>query len=293
VGRTCFYRAASHGQAAVIQELIKIPEVDVNFCTIEGASPLNIACQQGHVNVVELILADPRVDVNVGNTQGATALFFACQEGHIGVVQLLLNHPATDVNLPTFKKVTPFYIACETGHVDIVQLLLKNPHVDFNAAASDNMTPFISAITMGHLEIVIRILIQGKNFKYVHEFEDESTLELARKESKEMYAVIEDYEKSPERFRRKWRELYEISVEEASEVLILIRLLGEQYLRFEFAPEKNGCVIRNQTIRFFKITLQLPFEIQMLIANYFALRPHDFIKSVHLTKASHKIWAAL
>ena len=73
--RTAFFRACGHGRVAVVEFLLKSPQVDVNKPQNQGFTPFNIACQEGYCEVVALLLADKRADVNATEKSGGTPFY--------------------------------------------------------------------------------------------------------------------------------------------------------------------------------------------------------------------------
>ena len=62
--------------------------------TIDGRTPLFLACRKGHTEVVQLLLDEAWGEVNVNQAiigHGVTPLYMACQEGHTEIVALLLD----------------------------------------------------------------------------------------------------------------------------------------------------------------------------------------------------------
>lgn len=56
-GRTALHHAADSGDTALVQVLLKRPDVDVNRRSFNGHTPLTIAWGRGHTSVVRLLLA--------------------------------------------------------------------------------------------------------------------------------------------------------------------------------------------------------------------------------------------
>jgi ankyrin repeat protein len=89
-GRTPLSRTAMRGHVAVLESLLKISDVNLNYLRDPcGATPLSWAAEFGYEAVVKLLLA--RDDVNPNQiSNGRTPLMFAAERGHDVVVKLLL-----------------------------------------------------------------------------------------------------------------------------------------------------------------------------------------------------------
>jgi len=152
------------GNIDVIKSLISIG-TNINISTINGSTPLFIACETGQYDVVKLLLENDAV-VDQADDNGCTPLYVACQMGHTRVARLLLNNSA-DVNRPTYYGDTPLYTACEEGYVDVVRLLLENG-ADVDRAASAEHTPLHVSCWKGNIDTVRVLLENGANInKYI------------------------------------------------------------------------------------------------------------------------------
>jgi ankyrin repeat protein len=76
----------------VVNLLLARKEIQINQAMDDGATPLNMACQQGHVKVVKALLARTEVQINKPMNNGATPLIVASYLGNSSVVDVLLSH---------------------------------------------------------------------------------------------------------------------------------------------------------------------------------------------------------
>ena len=72
-GYTILHAAAVNNRAREVAKLVKMRGVNVNCVTCMGDTPLVIACQRGYATVVEQLLKVPRVDVGYKDIYGRTA----------------------------------------------------------------------------------------------------------------------------------------------------------------------------------------------------------------------------
>ncbi|KAL2830947.1 ankyrin repeat-containing domain protein [Aspergillus pseudoustus] len=94
-----------------------------NVRTPLGENALLLATRKGSLAVVKEILKDNEVDVNSTDHSGWNALRWATREGNREMVQILLAHPRTGVNLFGLDGRSALTIAMHYGYCDIAVLL--------------------------------------------------------------------------------------------------------------------------------------------------------------------------
>ena len=89
-----------------------------------GYSPLFAACEYGHVHLVELLVSTHRVSINLRATvDGTSPLYIACQENQAAIsARLLQCHAAPDLATPEGR--TPLHAACLSASLECALLLL-------------------------------------------------------------------------------------------------------------------------------------------------------------------------
>lgn len=139
-GATGIYKAAVHGHAHIVAELLKIPELYVKARYGGGATPIFAASFRGHTEIVKLLIADKRTDINVRTDFGDTPLRTAIVNGHTAVVKLLLDAGAFVNDFNEYEK-----IATACNYVEIKQLLLeqRKKHIQFHQIAMFTL-PYLS-----------------------------------------------------------------------------------------------------------------------------------------------------
>ena len=188
---------------------------------------LHSACSSGDTEVVRLLLADPRVDPTRTDNDGRTPLHYACYNGRHEVVRLLLADPRVDPARADNSGRTPLHRACSTGHHEIVRLLLADPRVDPTHTDNNGWSPLHRARDNGHAEVVS--LLQG-------------------------YAL----DPVATRFRLRCELGY--PQQRAAETFACVVFASDGLLRVrETAGSKSA--------RFFRVTLRLLMELQMLLCN--------------------------
>ena len=137
--------AATSGDLAKVEALLKENPGLVNVRDNQGFTPLHNAAARGHREIVELLLIN-KAEVNARTTlgdapagesvpltvallyrqlQGATPLHMAAFPGHQEVAESLLAHGA-DVNAKNQDGATPLHLAALAGRKGMAELLLAH-----------------------------------------------------------------------------------------------------------------------------------------------------------------------
>ena len=159
-GVTPLFLAAQQGHASVVRLLLKARGIDVNLVEQFGSSPLCIAVQSGREEIVELLLATPNIKINIHSDDGGTPLVLAIQQGFPRIVELLVKHGA-DINLVTLNGFTPLCVAAGHGRIEIIRILLRASNIHVNHVREDGVTALSLACARGHKDIV-KLLLRKK-----------------------------------------------------------------------------------------------------------------------------------
>ncbi|KAI5839158.1 ankyrin repeat-containing domain protein [Morchella snyderi] len=141
-GATPLLLAVQHRYMAILEELLRIPELDMTICTASGYSALHVAVAQKRSDVIRLLLGDFRsaVLLNKQEHEGKTAIWIASLLGHIDCTKELLSNINIDINISDHNNQTPLFIAAEHGHTEIVKLLLGVKGIKVNCASTSGKT---------------------------------------------------------------------------------------------------------------------------------------------------------
>ena len=91
--------ASGNGYSAVVELLLRHPDISINAENENGSTALMVASENGHDAVAELLLSRPDIDFNTQEQeQGRTALMLACRFGYVAIVKLLLSQPTITIN---------------------------------------------------------------------------------------------------------------------------------------------------------------------------------------------------
>lgn len=147
--------AVAENRSAIVEQLLRRRELDVNAADEIQNTALHIAAERGHTPMVELLLQHPAIQINRKNHMGWTPLSKAAFAGHGAVVRRLLARPELEVNFVDQDRQTPLFHAASTGNLDVVRLLLADPRT--NAAISNrpaHHTALDMATALGFTAIV-------------------------------------------------------------------------------------------------------------------------------------------
>ena len=284
-GFTPLSGACQAGQIGVVRFLLSLKGIDPNTLLNDGATPFFMACAEGHKEVVSLLLADPRIDPNKPQNDGVTPFFIACENVHKEVVSLLLANPVIDPNKPHSDGATPFNIVCQRGHHEVVSLLLADPRVDPNETTNNQNTPLWYASQEGHFVVVQHLLASGREIdtKMKSTFNNKTAAEQGRQQPSVPKSPME----TEEDFRRRQTcgplcaDLIDDYERDPKHLGVFHRLRRQPGLREYFIGHLLALIvfhsdsfvaIKNSTVdyeakRFFRITSQLPFDMQMVLCN--------------------------
>ena len=181
-GLTALIAAAVHNNAAIVERLLHVPDINVNAQDQDGATALIEAANNGHAAVVKKLLQAAAINVNAQNHKGVTALMLAAQNGHTVVVDQLLQVAGINVNAQSQQGATALILAAQNGHTPIVDRLLQVAGINVNAQSQNGATALILAAAKGNKVIVERLLqAPGLNDVNVRSFQGFTALGYARR----------------------------------------------------------------------------------------------------------------
>ena len=150
--------AASDGDAAAIQALLKDEKVDVNVRDWDQLTALIPAASAGHLEICRMLVKEG-IDVNAKDKDGITALMEASIMGQTKVVEFLLGAGA-EVDAGANSEVTALWLASSEGKTDVMKLLLANGASASNTRV-DGITAVMTASLGGHVDAVKLLLENG------------------------------------------------------------------------------------------------------------------------------------
>lgn len=145
--------ACAKGDLAVVEELIRVREADVNL-SVKNKTPLIEACAKGHKDIVKYLIRNgAEVNLEAGDNTPLTA---ACRENQIEVVKVLIDENA---ELDKKNNFTPLTISCYYGHLGVIkELISAKANVNLSC---NNYTPLLAACWFGELRVVHFLINKG------------------------------------------------------------------------------------------------------------------------------------
>jgi len=258
-----------------------------------GGPVLWRAADEGEVDKVGKLLRKQDLHVNWRDDEWEnTALFRACLQGHTAAAEVLLGDTRTEENMPNRLGESPFFVACECGHLDLVKLMVENEAVDINQADMDGATPLWIAANEGHLDVIKILLASGRKVNVRAKtlggptsWSNKTAEERAKQVlHPEIAQLLRDYDKSPGDVVAALRSELGIAERCAAETFALLVLLSDEYLRLGGSQGKPD-VAEARRKRFFRMSLALPMELQMVLCNLLHHQTKSYISVMKTEEA--------
>jgi len=210
------------------------------------------------------------VDVNWNNARenNWTSLHIASRKGHVSVITVLLKHPKINVNILDNSDSTAFLNACACGKTDVVKLLLEDKRVNVNLPNRAKHPPIWFAVAFGYLMIVKWVLASNYEIKF-----DKSLKDVTKARGyNEIASLLEQYTTKPKTIKARIKKELEQPEIYIGQVFAMIVLVSDEYYTFNQNPDdleedKEEYQRRMSVIRFFKLAIKLPMELQMIISH--------------------------
>ncbi|UKZ57021.1 hypothetical protein TrVGV298_010871 [Trichoderma virens] len=168
------YLAVEFGHRDFVQQLLKLPQVEVNARGYRDLTPLQVACKKGNDDIIEILLdagadMEARSDDGGANVNfihgGTTALHTAAQMGYSAIFEHLLKGGA-DIHAGVGTIVgTPLHVASSRidGNPLIQRLIDLGAAID--ATDMDGKTPLHTAAQFGKPANIKLLIDNGANME--------------------------------------------------------------------------------------------------------------------------------
>jgi hypothetical protein len=121
---TLVFRAAEHGDAGEMGQLLSQLSVSINTPGCDSDTPLHLAALYGHAACARLLL-EHGARAAAADADGAVPLHDAAAGGYVEVAALLLDAAPECINAGDGDGDTPLHNAVRGGHAEVVKLLLE------------------------------------------------------------------------------------------------------------------------------------------------------------------------
>lgn len=142
--------------------LAKRKDMNINL-KANGRFALLMASEIGSVEMIDEILKIENVDVNARGPDDTTCLFVAALLGHISCVKKLLDIKDLNPNLLTKSGQSALTISLYKRDEKLIKMLLESPKIDIEQRDKDSNTPIISATGYKYADGVRFLLSKGAN----------------------------------------------------------------------------------------------------------------------------------
>lgn len=123
-GWTPLHEATAANNTGCLRLLLKKGQQQVNRRTMEGETPLLLACRfQDSTELVQMLL-DCGANVDLGNNENHTPLHEACRNGRLSVTKILVAAGA-NVNETNYNNFTPLHCAVSSTNATLVKFLIS------------------------------------------------------------------------------------------------------------------------------------------------------------------------
>ncbi|KAE8164565.1 ankyrin repeat-containing domain protein [Aspergillus tamarii] len=155
-------QAAERGLEDEVWLLLTRSDIEGNWRSPRGQTPLIYAAQNGHETVAKMLAARRDVIIDSKDDEGKTPLWWAAQAGHEATVKMLVEK-SIDIDAKDRAGWTPLAIASENGHAGTVGILLDKGAAIEVQSPKFKQTPLLAAVRNGHEEVVRVLLEKGAN----------------------------------------------------------------------------------------------------------------------------------
>jgi len=137
--------AIKYADKEIIQEILSVPNLDINKIDERGRTPLMAAIENENLESVKLLLKDENLIVNKNDRFKRIPLNYAVGHNLLNIVELLINHKDILINNKDIEGKTSLICASLNDNVKIIKLLLEKK-ADINIQDNYNYTALMYTI---------------------------------------------------------------------------------------------------------------------------------------------------
>jgi len=255
--------------------------IDCHLKTVGMKRGLTQAVKHNNVDKVDKMLTQDRLknnlNVNWQDRHGMTALHHACIAGYYKITKLLLTHPDINVNCLNNNGATAFSLASFNGRESCAQLLLTQHQLKPNLLDGWGHHPLQSIVNRSYIN-TLRLWIAAVDSSHPNSpyqvFADKSaTYDTARQQINHLisYRRRPDNEETISLFIRYNDKPEQVRLEVVTQLGRHRQLVAELFAvviffcdgLLQISENKNNTTAK--VTRFFKIAIELPIELQMVL----------------------------
>ena len=121
--KVCIHQPQDVPSRDIVKYLVMTKRCDQTIANNEGELPLHLACKySANLDLVKLVCS---CNINSKTVDGNTPLHIACQKYKIEIVKYLTETKKCDTNIQNQNGVLPLHIACARGDLEMAKLVCK------------------------------------------------------------------------------------------------------------------------------------------------------------------------
>lgn len=150
------FTAFENKEIEILEDLINLPNVDINTQNKDGNTLLHRSCMEGYSELTHLLVTTRNPNLNIRNNKGNTALHEAYRHQRTDTTFFLLQQPEIDINATNNEGMSILHEVCEDHIPSLVQLLLSHPKINVTLRDNHNCSPL--AMTRNQEESIYRMI---------------------------------------------------------------------------------------------------------------------------------------
>ncbi|KAF6025232.1 hypothetical protein EB796_016442 [Bugula neritina] len=156
-GNSALHLAAKYGHLCSVANLQKYG-ADVNLANYFSDAPIHISVKERKYAIVQNLVKNPELDINLKDRDGNTPLHLAIKYFDANIFSLLLKHPDIDLNLKNKLGQTPLHIAAQCNRPSVLSLLMEVPNLKPDICDKQGNSILHAAVTSGSHTFVEELL---------------------------------------------------------------------------------------------------------------------------------------
>ena len=174
--------------------VLLVSQLNKDIQTIDGDTPLHIACQQrGREHLVMYLIRTFHCDTSITNANGELPLHIFLQFGSSQYILKLLCPSSSEINAQDSDGNTPLHIACKRNENKIVSYLISDLHCDTSIANDNGELPLHIFLQYGSNHDILKLLCPSSSEINIQDSNGDTPLHIAcRKGSEDLVVHLID-----------------------------------------------------------------------------------------------------